>query len=164
MFSDTKAVRRGPTDSAAEESGRNRLVGGRRCQRARLAVSRSCVGSIRAGWSSDLPLMLVALGKPLRSSGRPQRNGDVVQSILAVTLKSVAVPLMAVLAGVFVFGLSGTDLFALVLCSALPMVLNVYVYSERYPQSTTLASDTVLLTLIETVPVVVLLAAALANA
>jgi malonate transporter len=113
---------------------------------------------------ATVPLMLLAFGMSLRRNGRPFRNGDTAGIVLAVALKTVAAPLVAVVIGSWVFGFSGKELLAPVLCSALPTAQNVYVYSLRYPGSTALARDAVLLSLIVAVPVLVVFSAVLSNA
>ncbi len=112
---------------------------------------------------ATVPLMLLAFGMSLRRNGRPFRNGDTAGIVLAVALKTVAAPLVAVVIGSTVFGFSGKELLAPVLCSALPTAQNVYVYSLRYPGSTALARDAVLLSLIVAVPVLVVFSAVLSN-
>lgn len=108
-----------------------------------------------------VPLMLLAFGYSLRGQGRPFQHGSTVAIIVASVLKAVVAPLTAVLVGKLVFHLTGPALFAPVLCAALPTAQNVHAYSRRYPQSTALARDVVLLTLVAAMPVLMVLAALL---
>ena len=111
---------------------------------------------------ATVPLMLLAFGMSLRGNGRPFTGGDTAGILTAVILKAVIAPTVAALTALFVFGLSGPEALAPVLCSALPTAQNVYVYSQRYPQATVLARDTVFLTLLVAVPVLVVLSLVLA--
>ena len=63
-----------------------------------------------------------------------------------------------VAAGDLVFGLRGTALFGVVLLAALPTAQNVFNYAQRYERGVILARDTVLITTIGAVPVLVLAA------
>jgi predicted permease len=60
-----------------------------------------------------------------------------------------------------VFGLTGTTLFGCVVLAALPTAQNVLNYAQRYERGVTLARDTVLITTIGAVPVLVAAAALL---
>lgn len=122
-----------------------------------------CLTPFELVGQATVPLMLLAFGMSLRRNGRPFRNGDTAGIVLAVALKTVAAPLVAVAIGSTVFGFGGKDLLAPVLCSALPTAQNVYVYSLRYPGSTALARDAVLLSLIVAVPVLVVFSAVFSN-
>ena len=148
----------------------NRAVGGARRRRHGVAVNAlgfdlpdPVLTPFELVGQATVPLMLLAFGMSLRRNGRPFRNGDTAGIVLAVALKTVAAPLVAVAIGSTVFGFGGKDLLAPVLCSALPTAQNVYVYSLRYPGSTALARDAVLLSLIVAVPVLVVFSAVFSN-
>ncbi|MET3509044.1 AEC family transporter [Plantibacter flavus] len=109
-----------------------------------------------------VPLILMAFGMSLHGM-RPLQAGSGRREIFVATaIKSLVMPGFAYLIAHFGFGLSGTPLFASVVLAALPAAQNVYNFASRYEQGVTLARDTVLLTTILSVPVLVVVAALLA--
>jgi predicted permease len=70
-------------------------------------------------------------------------------------------PVVAWAVGHFAFGLTGTALFGVVLLAALPTAQNVFNYAQRYDRGVALARDTVLITTIGAIPVLVIAAALL---
>ncbi|YAL83549.1 AEC family transporter [Dermacoccaceae bacterium W4C1] len=108
-----------------------------------------------------VPGMLLAYGIALRLGGG--LGGGIPVSELALTtgLKLIVQPLVAYLVAAFVLGLEGPTLLAVVVCSALPTAQNIFVHASRYDRATTLARDTILLTTIGSVPVILLISAAL---
>lgn len=102
---------------------------------------------------ATVPMMLLAFGMSLYRGGLPLRGGSRAPIILAVVLKSLVAPVIAALLGLLVFGMSGSELFAAVLCAALPTAQNVFVYASRYVGATVLARDAVFLTTVLAVPV-----------
>lgn len=74
--------------------------------------------------------------------------------------KLVVMPLIALGIGA-ALGLRGQDLYAVVVMAALPTAQNVYVAAARYEASENLARDTVLVTTIGTVVVLLVLAGVL---
>jgi len=108
-----------------------------------------------------VPLVLMAFGMSLHGS-RPLRAGTGrKQIILAALLKSVVMPIVAFVVAHFVFGLTGAHLLAAVTMAALPSAQNVYNFASRYETGLVLARDTVLLTTLLAVPVLVAIAALL---
>jgi predicted permease len=109
-----------------------------------------------------VPLVLMAFGMSLLGS-KPLRAGSGRAEILVASLlKSVIMPVLAYLVAHFVFGLSGSGLLAAVVLAALPTAQNVYNFSSRYERGEIVARDTVLLTTILAIPVLVVIAALLA--
>ncbi|KQV06887.1 AEC family transporter [Leifsonia sp. Root112D2] len=109
-----------------------------------------------------VPLVLMAFGMSLHGS-RPLRAGSGrKQILLAAALKSVVMPVVAYLCAHFVFGLSGEHVFAAVALAALPAAQNVYNFANRYDTGLVLARDSVLLTTVLAVPVLIVIAALLA--
>lgn len=110
-----------------------------------------------------VPAMLLAFGISLVGSRLLQRDGgrraDVV---LASAFKLVLQPLLAYLLARFVLGMDGHLLFAVVVTAALPTAQNVFVAANRYEQGVLVAKDTVLLTTLVSLPVLVGIAALLA--
>lgn len=89
-----------------------------------------------------VPLMLMAFGISLRLDPVPGRGEHSPHAWTAVTLKTVIHPLIAYLLGL-AFGMSGHDLYAVVVLAALPSAQNVYVIATRYRESELLARDSV---------------------
>ena len=114
--------------------------------------------------AAAVPLVLIAFGISLHGS-RPLAPGtDRRAVLLATTIKLAVMPAIAWLLGRFVFGLGGEQLFAVVVLAGLPTAQNIFVYAQRYQRGVTLARDTVLLTTIGAVPILVVVAALLAPA
>ncbi|MFG2721773.1 AEC family transporter [Streptomyces sp. NPDC048416] len=91
-----------------------------------------------------VPAALFALGMSLtaRAAADP---GERAERALLVTLKTAVQPLLAYVLGRWVFGLGGHDLFAVVLCAALPTAQNAFIFASEYRLDTALPRDTVLL-------------------
>ncbi|WP_313810961.1 AEC family transporter [Glutamicibacter sp.] len=102
---------------------------------------------------ASIPAMLLAFGislvgsKPLDSASG--RRADV---LLGTAAKLVLQPLIAWLFGYFVFGLSGQLLAACVIMAGLPTAQNIFVTASRYEQGVVIAKDTVLLTTVCAIP------------
>lgn len=109
-----------------------------------------------------VPLVLIGFGISLRGQ-KPLRAGtgrrDVV---LASVLKLLVMPVLAYVLARFAFGLGGVELFATVVLAGLPAAQNVYVFAQRYDRATVIVRDTVLITTIGAIPVLVVVAALLA--
>jgi predicted permease len=103
-----------------------------------------------------VPVMLISYGISLygqRVLGPSGRRRDIV---LATGLKLVAMPLIAWALAEFVFGLSAQEVLIVVVLAALPTAQNVFNYSQRYDVGETISRDTVFLTTIGCVPVLLL--------
>jgi len=81
---------------------------------------------------------------------------------VAATIKVALMPVVAYLIGRFLFGMGDAELFAVVTVSALPTAQNIFNFASRYDRGTVVTRDTVLVTTIGAVPVLVLVAALLA--
>ena len=100
-----------------------------------------------------VPIMLISYGISLhgqRVLGASGRRRDIV---LATTLKLVAMPVIAWAVAEFIFGLSPHDVLVVTVLAALPTAQNVFNYSQRYGIGETISRDTVFLTTIGCVPV-----------
>lgn len=111
---------------------------------------------------ASIPAMLLAFGislvgsKPLdRATGR---RADVLVGSLA---KLVIHPLIAWLLAAFVFQLPTPLIISSVIMAGLPTAQNIFVTASRYDQGVVIAKDTVLLTTICAIPLMMLLAAIL---
>lgn len=109
-----------------------------------------------------VPMMLLAFGMSL-SGQRPLRAGSGRSRVfLASVLKAVAMPLVAFLVARFGFGLDGHALFSATALAALPTAQNVFNYAARYDTGQVLARDTILVTTVAAIPVLIVIAATLA--
>lgn len=81
--------------------------------------------------------------------------------LLSVALKSLGQPVIAWVLAVVVFGMRGAGLLDVVVTSALPAAQNLYTYASRYRVGEGLARDSILLSTVLSVPVLVVVAALL---
>lgn len=109
----------------------------------------------------SVPAVLLAFGISLCGSTLPGRGPDRHPVLLSVVLKSVGQPLAAWALAVGVFGLHGAPLLDVVVTSALPAAQNLFTYASRYRVGETLARESILLSTILSVPVLVVIAAVL---
>ncbi|MET8553935.1 AEC family transporter [Streptomyces sp. NPDC004959] len=109
----------------------------------------------------SVPAVLLAFGISLRGSALPARGPEAGQVLLSAGLKALGQPLIAWFLAACVFGLRGHDLLAVVVTSALPAAQNLYTYAVRYRVAERLARESVLLSTVLSVPVLVGVAAAL---
>lgn len=103
-----------------------------------------------------VPILLISYGISLygqRVLGPSGRRRDIV---LATSLKLFAMPVVAWAVAQFVFGLPPHDVLVLVVLAALPTAQNVFNYSQRFDVGETISRDTVFLTTIGCVPVLLL--------
>jgi malonate transporter len=108
-----------------------------------------------------VPAVLLAFGISLRGSTLPLRGGERGAVLLAVTLKSFVQPAIAWALAAGVFGLRGPLLLDVVVTSALPAAQNLFTYATSYRTGETLARETILVSTVLSVPVLVVVAALL---
>jgi malonate transporter len=108
-----------------------------------------------------VPVVLLGFGMSIHGQRILQPGSNRRDVIVASALKLIAMPLIAWAVGLFVFGITGTSLFDVVVLAALPTAQNVFNYAQRYNSGVALARDTVLITTIGAIPVLVLAAALL---
>ena len=104
--------------------------------------------------------MLVAYGISLRLGGGFGAGGGRSEIVVTSTLKLIVQPAVAT-AAAFALGLSGQALLAVAIVSALPTAQNVFTYANRYDRAQILARDTILVTTILCVPIMLGIAAVL---
>ncbi len=107
------------------------------------------------------PLALLTFGMSLAI---PRSRGDRAagrELVLAVALRSVVHPVLAMLLG-RAFGLDGAALLAVVTMAALPTAQNVLVYALQYGRGQAVARDAGLVTTLFAMPVMLVVAATLA--
>jgi predicted permease len=108
-----------------------------------------------------VPSMLVAYGIALRLGPGLGRAGSAAELATTSTLKLLVQPAVAWFVASVVLGVDGHALLAIVVTSALPTAQNIFVHATRYDRATVLARDTILITTVGAVPVILLVATVL---
>ncbi|GAA3974143.1 AEC family transporter [Streptomyces sp. NBC_01352] len=109
----------------------------------------------------SVPAVLLAFGISLCGSAMPGRGPDRPLVLLSVALKTVGQPVVAWALAVGVFGLRGAPLLDVVVTSALPAAQNLFTYASSYGVGERLARDSILVSTVLSVPVLVVVAALL---
>ncbi len=109
-----------------------------------------------------VPAMLLAYGVSLRLGPRPGAGEPVVQIAAVVALKLVLQPVLGYLVATLGLGLTGLDVLAVTVVAALPTAQNVFTHAVRYDTGVILARDSIFVSTILSVPVLVVIAALLA--
>lgn len=109
----------------------------------------------------SVPAALLVFGMSLHGAAAPGRGRDRQPVLLSVALKSVGQPLVAWVLARSVFGLHGAPLLDVVVTSALPAAQNLFTYASRYRVAESLARESILLSTVVSVPVLVGVAAVL---
>jgi predicted permease len=109
----------------------------------------------------SVPAALLAFGMSLHGSAAPGRGRDRHLVLLSVALKSLGQPLVAWALAVSVVDLHGAPLLDVVVTSALPAAQNLFTYAGRYHVAESLARESILLSTVVSVPVLVGVAAVL---
>ncbi|QVQ50049.1 AEC family transporter [Spiractinospora alimapuensis] len=108
--------------------------------------------------SMAVPAVLLAFGISLRGSAVPGRGPERAPVFVSVFLKSFVMPFVAWAVGSWGFGLSGDELFRVVVLAALPAAQDLFTFASRYDVSTRLVRESLLLSTLITMPVLVLIA------
>lgn len=111
---------------------------------------------IRLIAAAAVPVMLISYGMSLHGQRILQAGSGRRDVVLASFIKLALMPVFAWLIGQFAFGLSGLELFAVIVLAALPTAQNVFNYAQRYDRGVILARDTVLITTAGSVVVLLL--------
>ncbi|MFJ4839706.1 AEC family transporter [Streptomyces sp. NPDC088746] len=109
----------------------------------------------------SVPAVLLAFGISLRGSGIPARGDNRAAVVLSATLKTTVQPLIAWSIGAGVFHLQGAALLDVVVTSALPAAQNLYTYASQYRVGEQIARESILLSTVASIPVLVAVAALL---
>ncbi|MER8116703.1 AEC family transporter [Streptomyces sp. NPDC094031] len=109
----------------------------------------------------SVPAALLTFGMSLHGSAAPWRGRDRQLVLLSVALKSLGQPLAAWTLAVCLFHLHGAPLLDVVVTSALPAAQNLFTYASRYHVAQSLARESILLSTVVSVPVLVGVAAVL---
>lgn len=104
---------------------------------------------------ASIPMILMSFGASL--TGKGLLANDRLPTITATVLKLIAMPAIALVAGL-AWGLSGNELYAALILSALPTAQNVYNYAATYQSGETVARDTVFLTTFLSLPAMLAIA------
>ena len=107
---------------------------------------------------ATVPTLLFALGLSLATQKLWDAKDQRPDIVLAATLKLLVMPAIAWLLGAFVFALSPEGLFTVVILATLPSAQNVFNYAQRYGVSIPLARDSVVITTVLSLPVMLLVA------
>ena len=107
-----------------------------------------------------VPAMLLAYGVSLRLGPLPGAGEPPVQVAGIVTLKLVVQPACAYLAA-RLLGLQGLDVLAVTVIAALPTAQNVFTHAVRYNTGVILARDSIFISTLASVPVLIVIAALL---
>ncbi len=102
-----------------------------------------------------VPILLISYGISLHGQRVLAPSGRRRDVVLATALKLIAMPALAWVVAEFVFGLDAQDVLIVVVLAALPTAQNVFNYSQRYDVGETISRDTVFLTTIGCVPVLI---------
>lgn len=102
-----------------------------------------------------VPVLLISYGISLYGQRVLAPSGRRRDVILATSLKLVVMPLIAWAVAEFVFGMSATDVLIVVVLAALPTAQNVFNYSQRYGIGEAISRDTIFLTTIGCVPILI---------
>lgn len=100
-----------------------------------------------------VPILLISYGISLhgqRVLGASGRRRDI---LLASALKLIAMPLVAWAVAAFVFRLDAHDVLIVTVLAALPTAQNVFNYAQRFDIGETIARDTVFVTTVGCVPI-----------
>jgi predicted permease len=108
-----------------------------------------------------VPVVLLTFGMSIHGQRILEPGSNRRDVLFASALKIVAMPAIAWALGFFVFGITGTSLFDVVVLAALPTAQNIFNYAQRYNSGVALARDVVLITTIGAIPVLVIAAALL---
>ena len=107
---------------------------------------------------ATVPTLLFALGLSLATQKLWDAKDQRPDIVLASTLKLLVMPTIAWLLGAFVSALSPEGLFTVVILATLPSAQNVFNYAQRYGVSIPLARDSVVITTVLSLPVMLLVA------
>ena len=103
-----------------------------------------------------VPVLLISYGISLHGRRVLGTIGNRRDVVLASTLKLLVMPVAAWATAVFLFRLSPGDVLIVTVLAALPTAQNVFNYAQRFGIGEPIARDTVLLTTVGCVPVLLL--------
>jgi malonate transporter and related proteins len=108
--------------------------------------------------AAAVPLVLLGFGMSLSGARILEAGTQRRDVVLASALKLTFMPLAAWAIAHLVFGVGGHALFVAVALAALPSAQNVFNYAQRYDRGVVIARDTVFITTLLSVPVLLVIA------
>lgn len=102
-----------------------------------------------------VPVLLISYGISLHGQRVLAPSGRRRDILLATGLKLVLMPVVAWVVAAFVFHLTPNDVLIVTVLAALPTAQNVFNYAQRFSIGETIARDTVFLTTVGCVPVLI---------
>lgn len=108
-----------------------------------------------------VPIMLIAFGFSLRGAPLPGQGDVRAPMWAAVAARGIGGPFIAWAIGSQIFDLTGAELLGPVVVASLPTAQNVFVYAMRYGRAVPMVRDTILVSTVVSVPVVMTLVAVL---
>ena len=109
-----------------------------------------------------VPAVLLAYGVSLRFGPLPGTGASAAEIAFITALKVVVQPAAAYVLARLVLDLEGTALLAVTLLAALPTAQNIFVHATRYDRAVIVARDSIFLTTVLSVPVLIVITALLA--
>ncbi len=106
-----------------------------------------------------VPSMLLAYGISLRLGPKPGAGTSVGEIAWISVLKLLVQPATAYVVGRFLLGLDTAGLLAVTVLAALPTAQNIFVHATRYGRGEVVARDSIFVTTVLSVPVLVVIAA-----
>ncbi|MET1052389.1 MAG: AEC family transporter [Mycetocola sp.] len=106
--------------------------------------------------AAAVPMLLISYGMSLHGTRILEPGNGRRDVILATVVKLAVMPVAAWLIAQYGFGITGMELFAIVVLAGLPTAQNVFNYAQRYDRGVLLARDTILLTTIGSVGVLLI--------
>lgn len=103
-----------------------------------------------------VPLLLIGYGMSLHGQSVLSAGAHRRDVLLASGLKLVFMPVLAWVVAALIFRLDAADVLVIVVLAALPTAQNVFNFAQRYETGVTIARDSVFITTIGCVPVLLL--------
>lgn len=127
-----------------------------------ISLPRVVIQPLATMGAAAVPLLLFAYGVSLRGQTVFHIAGDRQVSITATAMKILVMPGLALVIGATLFRLQPHELFAAVVLACLPTAQNIYTYASVYKSEVLAIRDVVFTTTIVSLPVMFLVAAAMA--
>jgi malonate transporter len=106
--------------------------------------------------NAAVPVVLIAFGMSLSGRRVLAAGPDRLPTVVAVTLKLAVMPTVAFLLA-RLLKLSGEATYTVTILAALPVAQNVYLYAQRFQQGVVLIRDSIFLTTVACLPVMLVI-------
>ncbi|MFT4307112.1 MAG: AEC family transporter [Microbacterium sp.] len=100
-----------------------------------------------------VPVLLISYGISLHGQRVLGTAGHRAEIVTASALKLLAMPLLAWAVATYVFDMAAHDVLVVVVLAALPTAQNVFAYAQQYGVGETVSRDTIFITTVGCVPV-----------